>query len=46
MDENKENGFCRIIYKNGAMFEGIKENGYRVYGRYIDYDGYTVTKYF
>jgi len=41
-DEKKENGFCRIIYNDGAIFEGIKENGFRKgYGRYIDNEGNT-----
>ena len=34
--ENKENGFFRIVYDDGAIFEGIKKNGLRDgWGRYI-----------
>jgi hypothetical protein len=36
----KEKGFFRLVYNDGAIFEGINENGYRGgWGRYIDSDG-------
>jgi hypothetical protein len=36
----KEKGFFRLVYNDGAIFEGINEHGYREgWGRYIDSDG-------
>jgi len=43
--ENAENGFCRLVYNDGAIFEGINKNGYRNgYGRYIDVNGNVTEK--
>jgi hypothetical protein len=39
MTENQENGFFRLVYNNGAIFEGINKNGRRSFGRYIDTNG-------
>jgi hypothetical protein len=36
LKDNKENGFFRIVYDHGAIFEGINKNGLRDgWGRYI-----------
>jgi hypothetical protein len=43
MTENRENGFFRLVYKDGAMFEGINKNGFRNgWGRYIHQDGHMI----
>jgi hypothetical protein len=40
MTENQENGFFRLVYNDGAIFEGINKNGFRNgWGRYIDKNG-------
>ena len=40
LTENKENGFFRLVYDDGAIFEGINKNGFRYgWGRYIDKNG-------
>jgi hypothetical protein len=38
--KNNENGFFRLVYDDGAIFEGINKNGFRNgWGRYIDKNG-------
>jgi hypothetical protein len=45
MTENQENGFFRLVYNDGAIFEGINKNGFRHgWGRYIDKDGNVTSK--
>ena len=44
-NHNAENGFFRLVYNDGAIFEGINKNGYRNgYGRYIDVNGNVTEK--
>jgi len=43
--KNTENGFFRLVYDDGAIFEGINKNGFRNgYGRYIDTNGSVTEK--
>jgi len=38
--KDPENGFCRLVYNDGSIFEGINKCGYRCgHGRYIHFDG-------
>ena len=45
MTENRENGFFRLVYNDGAIFEGINRKGFREgWGRYINTNGYITEK--